>query len=166
MRLLTRRNRGQVFGKLVGSGLGLVLGIGAICFGIWHHHRVSAAEKWPVVQGVVDDAKIVTSRGRRGKTSYRCEVKYHFSVNGTHFAGDKLDPTGNQNESSSAAHDHLLEYPRGGPCTVHYDPADPAVNCLEMGTTTVGWIFVLVGMVMVLACGFSFARVFMGLGRL
>jgi len=164
--LSSRRDRGQVFGKIVGSGLGVLLGIGALWFGIWNQNRVRAADSWPVVQGVIDSSSVATSSGRRGRTTYRCKVAYHFSVGGKAFTGENMDPTGNQNESSTAAQDHVRRYPKGGPCTVHYDPADPSASCLELGTTVTGWIFVLVGLGMVLGCGFAFAKTFLSLGRI
>jgi hypothetical protein len=135
-------------------------------FGAWSHSRVRAADSWPTVQGVIDSSSISTSRSRRGRTTYRCKVAYHFVVNGTTWTGDRMDPMGISSSSRSSAEENLRKYPALGPCTVHYDPADPARNCLELGSTTMSWAFLGFGLLMFLGGGVAMARAFLPSGHM
>jgi hypothetical protein len=163
---MSRRDHGRVLGKLFGSMILSILGIGATWFGVWSHNKVTAAESWPTAPGVVETSVIATSRGSKGRTSYRCKVTYRFQVNGATVTGNSLYPDGGSSSSSrSTAEEQLRRYPKGGPCTVHYDPADPSENCLEMGSTVLGWIFTLIGFAMFLGGAVGLAKFFLPMGQ-
>lgn len=160
-----RPDGGRVLGRMFGSAILSLFGIGALVFGVWSHGRVKAANSWPTTQGVVGSSSITSSRSSKGRTTYRCKVAYSFMVNGVKYYGDKMDPLGNSGGSNSSAQEKLRKYPAGGPCTVHYDPADPTANCLELGSTVLSWIFTLIGMGMFVGGAFGLVKIFLPMGR-
>ncbi|MCE9584314.1 MAG: DUF3592 domain-containing protein [Planctomycetes bacterium] len=133
------------FGRVVGGGISVLIGLGAFVYGVWSHHRTSAAGSWPTVQGVVDTSSVTSSYSRRSGTKYRCKVTYHYSVGSTPYTGDNVTPTGSTSESSSAANSRQAKYRPGGACTVHYDASEPFTSCLELGSTSEAWLMMGIG---------------------
>ncbi len=161
--LTTRRNHGRGIGGLFGGGIGALVGLGIFIFGVWSWNRVRSAESWPTAPGVVDSSTVTSSHSRKGGTKYRCKVTYHFDVNGQHFTGDNLEPTGSSSSgSSSSANAKKAQYAAGKPCTVHYDPADPSVSCLELGGTGGAWIFMGMGALFGIGSAFAIAKSVLG----
>lgn len=164
--LRSRRNGGRILGNLVGGAIGALLGLGLFVFGIWAWSRTNAARSWPTTPGIVDSSDISSSHSRKGGTKYRCNVRYHFEVNGVRYDATRLEPTGSSSGSNGAAQATKSRYPAGGPCTVHYDPDDPTVCCLELGGTGTAWVMIGLGAVFGLGSAFAIAKSVLPMGRM
>lgn len=132
-------------GNLVGGAIAALAGLAAVVYGFREIRRVKAAESWPTATGVVESSDVTTSRRRKGRTRYYVHVVYRFEVAGKAYSGHGFKPNGNSVSGSSEAALMQSKYAAGKTCLVHYDPDDPAECCVEMGTTSSGWILVGVG---------------------
>ncbi len=159
----SRRNHGRGLGGVIGGGIGALVGLAIFIFGVWSWNRIRNAETWPTAPGIVDSSNVTSSHTRKGGTKYRCNVTYHFEVNGQQFTGKNLEPTGSSSSgSSSSANSKKAQYPAGRPCTVHYDPADPSINCLELGGTGGAWVFMGLGALFGIGSAFAVAKSILG----
>ena len=123
-------------------------GTGLVIFGGSEVHRVSKTKSWPAADGVLDICQVQDVSGSRRGPSFRLRIAYHFEVAGKPFHGDRLTPLGAPHESERDATKRALTHPPGRPCRVFYNPADPKENCLEPGATGRAWMWVCMGVVM------------------
>ena len=114
----------------------------------------------------MDSSEVASSRSRKSGTKYRCNVRYHFEVNGVRYDATQLEPMGSSSGSHSSAQATKSRYPAGGPCPVHYDPADPSVCCLELGGTGLAWVMIGLGAVFGLGSAFAIAKTVLPMGRM
>jgi uncharacterized protein DUF3592 len=49
------------------------------------------SRSWVPAQATIDEVRIETSAGTRGSAEYSPAVKYHFTVNGIQYTGDRLE---------------------------------------------------------------------------
>lgn len=90
-----------------------------------------ASASWPIVQGTVVSAKVIERR-RRGGPSFRPEIEYDYTVNGTAHRSDRYRVIHNWRTTSLAA-EIVARHPPGTAVTVYYDPSNPARAVLSPG---------------------------------
>ncbi|MBN8232740.1 DUF3592 domain-containing protein [Corallococcus macrosporus] len=131
----------RLFVMLVLMGVGVVLAVA----GGKNVLRAHASQTWPSVRGTViysyvektlrDDDPEYYAHRTADQYTYRPVVKYAYSVQGTPYTSDTFafDRTGTGGPFDAQAVSR--QYRRGQPVTVHYEPDDPAVACLQCGST-------------------------------
>ncbi|RYZ36613.1 MAG: DUF3592 domain-containing protein [Myxococcaceae bacterium] len=126
---------------LLGIGVALAFAGGRMIY------RSTASRSWPTVQGTVVESRVETLRAKRS-VSYRPEVSYRYEVNGTPYTSDTFAFDGHASGGLTEAQAVTRHYPTGAPVTLHYEPADPAVACIQCDTLGVSnYVVTLVGMV-------------------
>ena len=137
----------------------VIVGASVAFFGIRGLIRAKASVDWPATQGKVLESSVERHRSsdskRRSSTTYRAEILYEFSVEGTTFNGDRVAYGDYGSSNSSHARRVVNRYPKGKSVTVHYMPGNPEECLLEPGLKGQSWflpgfglIFFTVGSVM------------------
>jgi len=107
-----------------------------------------ASKDWPTVDGIVLSSSAVrrdssgsgSGPNRTGpSTTYRAEVVYQFSINGTTLTGDRFAFGYTPSEDPTVAQRIVDEYPKGKNVTVYYRPDNPEECVLQPGLTAPGW---------------------------
>ena len=162
-------------GKAVPVILGLVFlgaGIGVSVWGGRTLQNAKASSSWPKVQGQVVESDVErersrsgTGRNRRTKTTYKANVFYDYSVNGTKYSSHKV--SFGEYSSSSPGHARRIvnRYPKGKTVEVHYNPEKPQVAVLEPGVSWSSYMPLGIGVVFAIAGGVVVAGSIMGKTR-
>ena len=122
--------------------LGYVLLFSAVLLGFslwqfltnWHDFKglyLTDLSQLKATQGSVIQSYVYTSQGRRGRTSYHCQITYAYLVDGTPFQSDEVTFGNNYTGSLERTERCLAQYPMNAMVTVYYDPKDPAFAVLE-----------------------------------
>ena len=125
-------------------------------------YLAQASQGWPTVMGKVTGSRVQKTPldtspvhdltgPARYIYFYRPVVSYTYSVDGTPYTSDTVSferiGTGGEADAQAVSR----QYPVGLPVTVHYDPDDPVVACLQCGRTEpMSHVAMLGGMVFVL----------------
>lgn len=99
---------------------------------------------WEQTQGTVLRAGLEQSG-----LQYGPKVVYRYDVDGHAYENVRISFPDTRDSGSTAIQLRKLtaKYPVGGPCTVYYNPANPATSCLEPG---VNYLLLIVGVPLVL----------------
>ena len=122
----------------------IVIGLVTAGTGIWIFANSLRAEHWPVTDGIVQIAEMMSHDANDGGTTYSAKVTYGYQVAGTLYTGDKVT-IGQMSAESGYAQGILNRYPVGKKVSVHYSPGDPADAVLETGIHGGTWICLGVG---------------------
>lgn len=134
---------------LLGFGVALAFAGGRMVY------RSKASKDWPTVQGTVVSSRVETLRSKRA-VSFRPDVSYRYEVNGVPYTSDTVAFDGHGSGGLSEAQAVSRHYVAGAPVTLHYEPADPSVACLQCGDTGfVNYIVTAVGAVFALVAGWG-----------
>ncbi|MBI2922510.1 MAG: DUF3592 domain-containing protein [Planctomycetes bacterium] len=133
----------KLFGCIFG-GVGSIFAILGFAF-LWQYWRAS---DWPTVPGTVMASRVESRRGSKGGTTHLCKVEYRYVVNGQPFVGNKLEPM-EVSSSGRGAYEDQQEFPPGGACLVHYNPAKPDESVLRVKAGWFQWLFAGIGMICV-----------------
>ncbi len=90
-----------------------------------------ASASWPGAQGTVVSARVIERR-RRGGPTFRPEIEYDYTVNGTVHRSGRYRVIHNW-RTTSLAEDIVARHPPGSAITVYYDPSNPARAVLSPG---------------------------------
>ncbi|MCY1043759.1 DUF3592 domain-containing protein [Corallococcus sp. bb12-1] len=137
-------------------GLGLLgIGVALMFAGGRMVYRTTVSRSWPTVQGTVVESRVETLRARRS-VSFRPEVSYRYEVNGTPYTSDTFAFDGHASGALAEAQAVTRHYPAGAPVTLHYEPADPSVACIQCETVGVSnYVVTLVGAVLAAVSAWS-----------
>lgn len=144
----------------IGSFL-FVAGFVVLVFGFLQFQKARESSGWPTVIGTVVSSEVEMKRttrdaGRDIRITYRPDVEYAYSVNGTDYTSDKFAIQTVQHKNPRAAENDLVPFPVGGDVTVYYDPTNPDSSVLRPGATLVNYlIMLLVGVGMIVGGGAS-----------
>ena len=132
---------------LILAGIGFLM---AFVIGGTSMQLGEASTNWPTVEGVIKSAQIGdTGRpAREGDSrSYHPEIRYEYLVDGETFTSERISfrLEGIQSHARPEIAEIVASYRPGSKVTVHYNPEDPSVSCLETGMNVGG--LVLIGMV-------------------
>ena len=108
---------------------------------------------WPTTSGVIESSEVVRSRDRDGDTLFGADVVYSYTVGDREYESGRIGFGKDfKSSNSSRAYETINRYPEGKEVTVSYDPNRPEVAVLEPGVSfgsyapyIVGWIFLIVG---------------------
>ena len=122
--------------------------------------KIIAAQKtgsWPSTEGVISSVNLDEISGRKGRVSYRPNVKYGYRVNGVPYGADRIDFSNQSTPSMDEAIKSLSRFQVGQPVTVYYDAKNPAEAVLEIGSAGSHWLGIPFGLV-ILGVGVFAAR--------
>lgn len=122
----------------------VVIGLVAAGIGIWTLAKSLRSEHWPVTDGIIQSAEMISHSGEHGSMTYSAEVTYSYQVAGTSYTGDKV-AISQMSSSSEYARGILNRYPVGKQVSVHYAPGAPSDAVLETGIHGGTWICLGVG---------------------
>ncbi len=109
-----------------------VLGIGAMCVGIWLLAWGSLSNSWPSTTGRIFSSHLSSSRDNDGAT-YGAAVTYEYYIGAQRYFSDRVS-FGDYNSSDSRhASGILSRYPEGTIVTVYFNPLRPSMSVLEQG---------------------------------
>jgi hypothetical protein len=133
------------WGPVLGALVILAGGIGFACGMIYVLHPARpgvASQTWPTTQGVVLAHERHFLRRNGGIWPYYYEgflVKYTYQVAGVVYVNNRRSfrerdvEADGFSENEGGRRELNERYPPGGPCTVYYNPDNPAESCLEPG---------------------------------
>jgi len=142
------RNRKKFPWTLILVGL-LCLGLGGRgAYWVINDSRQGLASLgWRQTTGLVLRTGIEMSSGVRGVVEYSPKVAYRYAVAGQEYENDRISFPKRRGSGEKAYYQRQLDgrYPVGQPCTVYYNPRDPAESCLEPGMNV--FFLVMIGTV-------------------
>ncbi|MBN8712260.1 MAG: hypothetical protein BGO12_18025 [Verrucomicrobia bacterium 61-8] len=114
-------------------------------FGVRTVLQARESATWPSAQGIILSSTVKTQSDSDG-TTYKPEVTYTYTVDGTEYRGD-LIAYGMKGSSASYgfAQHYDKKYPEGSTIPVAYDPAKPQTSVLEPGVSKRAFITVAFG---------------------
>ncbi|GMU08414.1 MULTISPECIES: DUF3592 domain-containing protein [Corallococcus] len=134
---------------LLGIGVALAFAGGRMVY------RSKASKDWPTAQGTVLTSRVETLRSKRA-VSFRPEVSYRYEVNGVPYTSDTVAFDGHGAGGLADAQAVSRHYAAGSPVTLHYEPEDPSVACLQCGDTgVVNYLVTLGGAVFALVAAWG-----------
>jgi hypothetical protein len=102
--------------------------------------RASASSDWPSVECVILDSKLATSRGSKGGTTYRVEVRYRYTWSGHAYDGDRYDfSSGFTNVGVDAMRAAVASLPAGRRTVCYVDPDSPSTAVLSRKNPVTVW---------------------------
>jgi hypothetical protein len=113
---------------LLGVGMALAFAGGRMVY------RSRVSQDWPTAQGTVTSSRVETLRSKRA-VSFRPEVSYRYEVNGVPYTSDTVAFDGHGSGGLETAQAVSRHYTTGSTVTLHYEPEDPSVACLQCGDT-------------------------------
>jgi hypothetical protein len=138
----------MVLGAIVlGAILVLVGGI-ALALGVNDYRDGEATSSWPSTTARVlaseiheDTDRVRNSNGRsRTRTTYKPEVRYEYTVDGTIYHGNRIR-IGDYSGGEDRANETVNRYPAGSEVTVYHDLGDSGSAVLEQGADRTGVYF-------------------------
>ncbi|RKH83280.1 DUF3592 domain-containing protein [Corallococcus sp. AB045] len=134
---------------LLGIGVALAFAGGRMVY------RSKVSRDWPTVQGTVVSSRVETLRSKRA-VSFRPDVSYRYEVNGIPYTSDTVAFDGHGAGGLAEAQAVSHHYAAGAPVTLHYEPEDPSVACLQCGDTgLVNYVLALGGAVFALVAAWG-----------
>lgn len=135
-------------------------GVGFLGYGILQLVQASQTTEWPAVQGNVVECKL-NSHTSDHKTTWKCDVRYAYNVDGQSFEGNRIayGYNGTNNKSMhSWLHKKLnkSEYVR-----VYYNPSDPRESTLAVGIYRSAYLPIVFGGAWLGFCGGLFSLIFL-----
>lgn len=136
---------------LFGALLMLLLGIALTAFGVISIQKALASKSWPTTEGKVTASDVSSERDSDGKTMYKAEVRYAYTVNGKSYESDKIKMISSSSSSSGMEQKTAGKYPVGATVKVRYNPSNPGTAVLEAGLQIVHWLLMVFGILLDLA---------------
>lgn len=93
-----------------------------------------SSDKWPTLQGTVQSATIKKVMTKNGTTRDEAEIRYQYSVDGKTYTSNRIQFGGEIFRNPSEL---LGQYKRGKQISIHYNPTNPSISCLETGVNSV-----------------------------
>lgn len=104
-------------------------------------YKKQISADWPKVECKITQAEIVEHEGE-DSTSYSVDFRYHFSVDGRHYSGDRysfVDASGRL----SVARRLKKEFPVGSTRECFYDPKNPSDCVLDRTNSDQTWLSII-----------------------
>lgn len=132
-------------------GIFFLVGVTVAGFGVRTVLQARESAAWPSAQGIIRTSTVTSQRGSKGGRTYKPEVTYTYTVDGTEYCGD-LIAYGLKGSSASRSFAQYYDnkYPEGSTVPVAYDPARPQTSVLEPGVSKRAFILVAFGAVFAL----------------
>jgi hypothetical protein len=111
-----------------------------------------AANHWEETPCVIDSSKVApTSHMTHGMRTYRIEMAYHYTFQGTPYHSTRYDFTSGGNTLKEAQQSIVDQYPAGRQTVCYVNPAAPAEAVIHRGVNgdmafgAQGWLFAWLG---------------------
>jgi hypothetical protein len=148
-------------GRTVLIVLGVVflgVGIGISTWGSSVLKNAKASSSWPIVEGKVVASDVERERStsgtggeRRTSTTYKANVFYEYSVDGTKYSSDKVSFGEYSSSNQRHARQIVNRYRKGKIVQVYYNPGKPDVAVLEPGVSWSSYMPLGMGVVFAIA---------------
>lgn len=92
-----------------------------------------SSDKWPTLQGTVQSTTIKKVMTKNGTTRDEAEIRYQYSVDGRTYTSNRIQFGGEIFRNPSEL---LGQYKRGKQISIHYNPTNPSISCLETGVNS------------------------------
>lgn len=150
------QNQASTSGLLIFAGLGWIGATLLLLYGhaLWHGWRSS---DWVEVDGTVIESRLVqTSPVRATIFTYRADVVYAYSAQGTEARGTRVDFAGSSTLDRAAVEEELrTRLAPGAKVAVFVDPADVTDSVLERGVPPKAYIFFGLGVALLAIAGWQ-----------
>jgi len=101
---------------------------------VWSAARqVHAGRTWQRTMGTIASSEVVTGRGSKGKTTFRPQVKYSYSIDGKTYSGSTIEVAGASTGGRKRAERIVRDFPPAAARAVYVDPGDPSRSALVVG---------------------------------
>jgi hypothetical protein len=117
-----------------------------------------SSSRWPGTEGLVTKSELAEYAGTRSSRSYRADIAYTYTVNGTRHTGGRVRLGSTRTSHASDAEAIQDKYPVGKSVTVYYDPAKPGEAMLEPGLVRGVWLLPGLGLLFLLSGVFILSR--------
>ena len=106
------------------------------------------AKTWPTAPGRIEFVHVVTQprANRDDHDTYLVVAGYTYDVGGARHKGDRLDFRDPLKHEWLAAQQVVLDYPRGEPIAVHYNPRNPEVAIVNVELWGENWVMFGLGL--------------------
>ena len=122
-----------------------------VALGLYLTAVVVRSSSWPSTVGTITSSRVVAATFGKN-TSYRPEVRYRYSVNGTMYENNRVGLLG-PGVLGSEVQRVVARYPTGSSVRVFYPPSSPARSALVTGFTrsqlwvaAASFVFIVVGL--------------------
>ena len=99
---------------------------------------------WPRANGTVESRQMLKSRSG---TQHLVKIRYNFTVDGAGYKGERFNTRGDYLSDEQVASVVASQYTPGRPCSVAYNPSNPARCFIETSITWHTWGKVVIGAV-------------------
>ncbi len=131
-----------------------------LLIGIYSYKVQSSSFSWNENTGKIID-QFIQHDNSGDMTKYYPKVTYEYSVNDKSYTCSTLKLMGNTFfGSENEANIFLEKYPKGSNITLYYDPSKPSRAILEHVNIIGAWVFLGIGILMSLGCGFFWMKKF------
>ena len=137
------------------------IGVAMIGYGAYGVVQAKRSASWPTVRGEIESCKLHSRRSSKG-SSYACEAKYRYEVDGNSYQGDRIAfgyNSTNYKEPHKQIERHLK---KGRYVQVHFNPNDPSQSVLSTGTSSNTWLPIVFGTMWLTICGAIWGMCFTG----
>ena len=124
------------------DGICILGGGSGLTYYTWSVFEGWAANRWPVISGVVTSAKLEVKPSRIGHY-YEPHVSYSYAIAGTTYKGELRRFGETEYSFRSSAESRLARYTVGKPVQVHYHPKDHELSVLELGLSPWTYLYVV-----------------------
>ena len=130
----------------------IALGVKALFWVVTDFPKGYSSTKWPTTTGIVLDSSLRKSYSRGVGFQYSPQIRYQYSINNMQYIGDHVSYPPRRS-SKTWAESIIKKYNLGSKATVHYNPQNPSISCLESGADY--FFLILMGL---------FSMIFLGMG--
>lgn len=121
-----------------------LLGVGAMCWGVWVAVWGALSTQWPSTTGRVLSSAYA-KHDADTPTTYSAAVTYEYFINELRYVSDRVSFGDYSSSNSEHARQILSRYPTGKTVTVYYNPHRPQMSVLEQGVAGGAYIALGVG---------------------
>ncbi|MBN1911972.1 MAG: DUF3592 domain-containing protein [Pirellulales bacterium] len=158
--------RMRFFVTRIFPALFILVGAGALAFGVLNLIRAWQSTSWPTAEAVIQESQVTESRDNEGHRTYHPKIVYRFTVDGQLFTGDTVAFGQAGTSDRSYATGIVKRYTQGKKVSVSYSPDEPELCVLEPGISAMTWllpgfglVFFLAGNIMAIGLPHMFARI-------
>ena len=116
----------------------------------------AALMSYTPVRVTVDATRIDELTDNEGVRSYRPVVEYHYELDGRRYTGERVTPL-NTSGGARWAEQRVTDYRVGRTYTAYHDPSRPAESFLARERTVLPYLFIMIPVFGLVACGFGLA---------
>ena len=130
----------------------VLLGCGAFVLWYFQRKKAQATLSWPAAQGIINDARLVSTQDSDGSMNTKAAITYAYSIGAAPYYGNRISIS-----SAGNPQNQVNRYRPGTQVQVFYDPANPASSVLERGASGL-WVWPIVGAVAIVIGLVALAR--------